>query len=59
MTLVRDEELRGAMVLVTRADSFIESHLVDLCVEAGADVQAFVGRPRVACSTTSSISVIG
>ena len=42
MTLWETEELQGETVLVTGADGFIGSHLVDACVEAGADVHAFV-----------------
>ena len=34
--------LDGATVLVTGADGFIGSHMTDACVEAGADVHAFV-----------------
>jgi dTDP-glucose 4,6-dehydratase len=37
-----DQELRGATVLITGADGFIGSHLVEACVDAGADVHAFV-----------------
>jgi dTDP-glucose 4,6-dehydratase len=36
------EALRGRTVFVTGADGFVGSHLVDACVEAGAQVHAFV-----------------
>lgn len=42
MTLVEAQELRGATVLITGADGFIGSYLVDACVDGGADVHAFV-----------------
>ena len=42
MTLWEAEELRGATVLVTGADGFIGSHLVDASLEAGAHGHAFV-----------------
>jgi dTDP-glucose 4,6-dehydratase len=42
MTSWETEELHGETVLVTGADGFIGSHLVEACVEAGADVHAFV-----------------
>jgi dTDP-glucose 4,6-dehydratase len=42
MTLAEAQELQGSTVLITGADGFIGSHLVDACVEAGADVHAFV-----------------
>jgi len=35
-------ELSGKTVLITGADGFMGSHLADACVEAGADVHAFV-----------------
>jgi dTDP-glucose 4,6-dehydratase len=42
MTLPEAEPLRGRSAFVTGADGFIGSHLVDACVDAGADVHAFV-----------------
>ena len=42
MTLWEVEERQGSTVLVTGADGFIGSHLVDACLEAGANVHAFV-----------------
>ena len=36
------EELNGATVLITGADGFMGSHLTETCVNAGADVHAFV-----------------
>jgi dTDP-glucose 4,6-dehydratase len=42
VTLKEAEPLSGRTVLVTGADGFIGSHLVDACLDAGADVHAFV-----------------
>ena len=36
------EPLRDRTVFITGADGFIGSHLVDACVDAGADVHAFI-----------------
>jgi len=43
------KELAGKTVFITGADGFMGSHLTDACVEAGADVHAFV---RVTSSGT-------
>jgi dTDP-glucose 4,6-dehydratase len=42
LPLIEAEGLGGRTVLITGADGFIGSHLVDACLDAGADVHAFV-----------------
>jgi dTDP-glucose 4,6-dehydratase len=42
VSLREADALRGKTAFITGADGFIGSHLVDACVDAGADVHAFV-----------------